>query len=96
MTRFDERWEKVYRFPAYEVSSKGRIRNARTKKDKAVTLRGGKLWVSLMRQGLISRKPVERLVARAFLGPARKRRIIHADGDPLNSRVANLKYRDRL
>jgi hypothetical protein len=88
-----EEWRVVRLDAGYEVSSNGRVRNAKTK----VALKpwragAGYLYMQLWR----SRKKIgiHRLVALAFLGepPSARHEVAHNDGNPKNNRAHNLRW----
>lgn len=91
MQDLSEQWLPIDGFP-YEVSSLGRVRNARTGKILKPWLAGrGYQYVSLGGQ---AKRRVHRLVAFAFLGgPSDPRmQVCHNDGNPINNRVENLRW----
>lgn len=99
-----ERWRQIPNFGWYDVSSLGRVRTWKptTKTGKArprpklMKLRkddDGYLRVTL--QSDAGKKCVKRihiLVARAFLGPARGRLVLHKNGKNWDNRLKNLEY----
>lgn len=88
-TEGKELWLPVVDNPKYEVSSKGRVRNASTKKilSQEVTYRG------YARVGLSGKHYyVHRLVADAFFdGENGKLDVNHVNGDKLDNFVGNLE-----
>lgn len=93
-----EEWRTVVEFPNYEVSSLGRVRNARTKHVLKPQL-GGKdgcnFCVCLSKNPRTSR-PIHRLVLEAFVGPAPPGLVGKAiDGNKFNTRLSNLKWGKR-
>jgi hypothetical protein len=115
--RFDEplEWRAIPGYEEYEVSSRGDVRRAVPRANwpagpllKPARSDSGHLYVMLaVRPGANRSKKefVHRLVARAFLGgpPFADACVLHADDDPSNNTVANLRwgtrkdnYRDRM
>ena len=89
-----ESWTPAPGYPKYEVSTLGRVRNAKTKrvlKPNPVSDRGY-LQVTLMRAGRRS-VLVSRLVCEAFHGsPRRGMEAAHRDGNTKNNRPSNLRW----
>lgn len=89
----DEEWRVVPLDPGYEVSSGGRVRNARTGRPLTPWYAGaGYLYVQLWRSRI--KTGVHRLVAFAFLGepPSPHHEVAHNDGNPENNHVSNLRW----
>lgn len=85
----------------YRVSSKGEIQRIAPGTRAGVghvlkpsSRRSGHLHVSLCKNGTVRTTLVHRIVAFAFLGapPADKPMVCHADGDPSNNAVENLRW----
>ena len=78
----------------YSVSSNGLVRNDKTGKNKAQTLRkDGYNKVDIYDSGERASKRVHRLVAEAFIpNPDNKPQINHIDGNKLNNDVSNLEW----
>ena len=96
MTR--ERWKRIEGYNDYEVSTHGRVRSWRKRREPKVLKVGyapsDVLIVSLCNADGKKTQQVRALVLRTFLGPRPKRaRIIHLDGDPTNCKLFNLEYR---
>lgn len=103
-----ERWRPVPGYEGlYEASSAGRVRSldrrVRDSRGQWRALRGrvlqesmastlGHRKVNLCKDGTPRRTPVHKIVAAAFLGPARGRQVRHLDGNPRNNAVGNLAY----
>ena len=88
-----EEWRAIPADIAYEVSSRGRIRNARTGKLLSPWFAGaGYLYVHLWRSRI--KMGVHRLVALTFLGdpPTPRHEVAHNDGNRENNCVANLRW----
>lgn len=100
-----ERWKQhPPPFTWYEISSNGRVRsylgpnqNSKPRKTpkmmKTRTPKDGYPRVTLQTDS--GKKVVRRvhlLVARAFLGPTKKRIVRHKDGNPGNPKLSNLEY----
>ena len=104
----NEEWRPVVGWEGlYEVSDQGRVRssdrtvhckNGRTQRYKGRVLkprksRDGHLRVYLCREGKPRNKSVHRLVLEAFVGVCPEgMECLHADGNPENNRVANLRW----
>ena len=95
-----ETWKKIPGFSRYEISDLGRVRSRIGGKTQVMKRRlgtGG--YVRVTMQNDLGKKisaPVHILVARTFLGPARKRIVLHQDGDETNCALSNLKYGTQL
>lgn len=73
----------------YEVSDKGRVRHATTKRLRTLLSQNGYPVVMLRRKGFL----VHRLVASAFIpNPESKRTVNHLDKNRSNNRVENLEW----
>ena len=88
-----EEWHAISFAPGYEVSSAGRVRNARTGHILKPWYAGAgylyvNLWSSRIKIG------IHRLVAFAFLGgpPTPRHEVAHNDGNPENNAVSNLRW----
>lgn len=93
----------------YQVSSEGRVRSVDrelpighgfTRQKRGRVLCPGRFCKSGHLSVILGRgtagKPVHQLVALAFLGPKPEGcEVLHADGDPTNNRVDNLRYGTR-
>lgn len=87
-----EEWITVSRFPNYEVSSHGRVRNKRTGYVlKPFPDRYGYLRLSL---GNVDNVPVHRLVCETFYGNPHREdmQVNHIDGDRQNNHILNLEW----
>ena len=85
-----ERW-LPFRCGTYEVSNRGRVRNAQTGRLKSqFKLGAGYRGITFFKRQKAS---VHRLVAEAFLGPpAPGLEVNHIDGDKANNCVTNLEW----
>lgn len=99
-----EKWKPIPGFPAYEISSHGRLR--RIVKSAKGHMPGiiathnnnkGYQVVSLFVSGKCSKRLVSRLVCHAFHGdpPSAKHDAAHNDGNPSNNNSANLRWATR-
>jgi hypothetical protein len=95
-----EVWRAVRLFPAYAVSSLGRLKRIVSSN---INMAGTLLKLSKMKNGYLAtqlaspygsaRVLIHRLVAQAFLGPWREGMTVnHKDGVKLNNDVENLEY----
>lgn len=92
-----ELWKPIKNFEAfYEVSSVGEVKNIKSQKILHATKHNGKqpyLYVSLCKNGKVTKKFVHRLVAETFIeNPLNKPQVNHKDGNPLNNYVENLEW----
>lgn len=99
-----EEWRPVVGFPAYEVSSHGRVRSlirlvGKYMKPGRILRPGRKMWKGrrlVALQVALGRghpKKVHRLVLEAFRGPCPpEMEGCHNDGDPGNNRLSNLRW----
>lgn len=96
-----EQWQVVADFPAYEVSSLGRVRRAASGSGavpgRIMSLQtdvNGYACLRLSLAGTVKNKKVGRLVCAAFHGPAPTPRhhAAHLDGDKTNNAASNLAW----
>ena len=91
-----ERWKNIHGHRDYEISSRGRVRSKKRGRAKLMKTRVGDddyLRVTLQDdQGNKVVRRIHILVARAFLGPANGRMVLHKDGDYENPDLSNLRY----
>lgn len=90
-------WLPVAGFPAYEVSRRGVVRNAKTKKPLVATLNepGGYYRVALYRDGKPFNVRLHVAVLEAFVGPRPSSRHVGAhgpDNDRANCALKNLRW----
>ena len=93
-----ERWKPVAGYEGlYDVSDRGRVRNARTKRVrvlKRTTRKGGTIdhRISLYRDGKEKVRTVSHLVLEAFIGPrpSEAYEASHLDDNSENNRLGNL------
>lgn len=93
-------WREVARFPNYEVSDAGEIRNAKYDRVLAPSKNQfGHLKVNLpVEGGKTKTRQVNHIVAEAFLREPHRDdfiSLIHLDGDKTNCAAANLEWRPR-
>ena len=88
-----ETWRRITRFPGYEVSDFGRIRNANGKIMKPSSNGNGYLKFRRRVNGKYISDYVHRIVAEAFIpNPDNLPQINHKDENPLNNAVDNLEW----
>lgn len=87
-------WKEIADFPAYFVSSDGRIYSSKTKKIFCPGItRNGYVIVHLRQGGKQYARYLHRLVATAFiLNPENVREVNHIDGNKQNNAVSNLEW----
>jgi len=88
-----EEWRVIPGFPAYRISSLGRIHGTRGFK-KCQINEHGYLTVMLSKNSKSFSRTVHGLVALAFIGPRpRKRKVVnHKNGNKLDPSITNLEY----
>lgn len=98
-----EIWKVVDKFPAYEISSWGRVRRVISAKGATVGMvlkyrlnSHGRVQYRLQQNGKYSEQQAHRLVLEAFVGPCPNGyECRHLDGNPLNNDVENLAWGTR-
>jgi hypothetical protein len=92
-----EEWKAIAEYPKYEVSSLGRVRNAKKEYVRIPDINSkGYARLRLVVGGKIIRKFVHRLVAEAFLeNPENKEMVDHINGDHKNNCLTNLRWSTR-
>lgn len=91
----NEIWKPVIGYEdIYDVSTRGRIRNARGLILRTGDNGRGYINVKLAKNGRKQHQYIHRIVAAAFLGPSQLE-INHKDGIKSNNRVDNLEYTTR-
>jgi hypothetical protein len=80
-------------FPGYYATEDGNIYSKKTHRFiKQSKTRDGYFKVSLFREGKDSTQEVHRLVAAAYLGPARGRYVLHGPAGKEDNSISNLRY----
>lgn len=89
-----EEFKQIEKFPNYEVSNLGNVRNAVSKKFMAFSINEFGYCIITLRDGVGTKTiKVHRLVAMAFIeNPERKFCINHKDGNKQNNRADNLEW----
>lgn len=93
----NEVWKPIADHPKYEVSTLGRIRNAKKNRIRTPDINSkGYARLRLVKDGKIYRFFVHRLVADAFLtNPEGKEMVDHINGDHKDNRLCNLRWTTR-
>lgn len=89
-----EYWKIIEKFPKYEVSTYGRVRNIKTQKYIYVKKHtGGYRQVIIAKNGKSYSLYIHRLVAQAFIpNPSNLPCVNHKDEDKTNNHVENLEW----
>lgn len=88
-----EEWRIVEDYPAYEVSNLGRVRHAKFKVIRKLSINRGYLTVCVYKKPKRAMPKVHRLVAKAFIiNPENKNTVNHKDGNKTNNTVENLEW----
>lgn len=92
-----EEWKGIIEYPKYEVSTLGRVRNAKKEYIRIPDINSkGYARLRLVVEGKIIRKFVHRLVAETFLeNPENKEMVDHINGDHKDNRLCNLRWSTR-
>lgn len=101
-----EEWKPVPKFPGYDVSSLGRIRSYRTsgkllRKIPIILAMwigpSGHVYAGLKKNGRNVNGQVGHWMLRAFIGPPKDwEECLHADDNPKNNVLSNLRWGTRL
>ena len=88
-----EYWRSISEYRNYEVSSCGRVRNAKTSRILKPSDSSGYYHVVLCKNGKVKSFHIHRLVAEAFLeNPNDFKYIDHRDGNKINNNYENLRF----
>lgn len=88
-----EIWKPLHKYPGYEGSTEGRIKNVRTQKiQKPTQTENNCLKVSLYKNGHRHTVKLHRVIAKTFLGDHPGMDVRHKDGDYTNNSVDNLEW----
>lgn len=86
-------WRPIIGSNGYRVSLTGKVKNAKCKTMRSFMSAHGYEIASIPYGSVRKNKPVHRLVAEAFLGPAEAGMCVnHKDGVKTNNHVSNLEY----
>lgn len=84
-------WRTIRRWPNYEVSNDGRVRNKFGRELYVDMDRVGYLRVKLYQEGIKKNRRIHVLVAQEFLNWYKGCDVDHIDGDKTNNGVRNLR-----
>lgn len=88
-----EQWINCARFPLYEVSDAGNIRNKNTKRILKTSYIGGYEYVCLRDNNCSKTVRLHRIIAESFYGLSDKDiEVNHIDGNKKNNRIDNLEF----
>jgi hypothetical protein len=88
-----EEWRVITKYPKYEVSSFGNIRNKTSLREMSKCEKQGYLFVTLLHEKRNYNCSVHRLVAQTFIdNPDNKPIVVHIDNNNLNNNMANLQW----
>jgi hypothetical protein len=86
-------WKQIAKYPNYEVSTEGEVRNSKTNKILKFFLANGYCNIKLYNEINRKHKSVHRLVALAFLPLVEGKLFVdHIDRNKLNNNVSNLRW----
>lgn len=88
-----ETWKEISDNPNYLISNTGRVRRVNACRDKVAQDKKGYLTVDLYKDGIASKRRINRLVAQEFIpNPDNKPEVNHIDGNKHNNNVSNLEW----
>ena len=91
----NEKWKKINGYPAYSISSRGRVRNDNT--DTILrpdgVLRDKPLCIKLRNDDGVKKFTIAKLVANEFIcNKNNSKNVIHKNKNKLDNRVENLRW----
>lgn len=97
MANIKETWRPVKGFPLYEVSDFARIRDVIEERIVVPMTKNGKMYVSMKKNGVYHYRPLDKMVAAAFVDNRfYSRAVTHLNGDPYDCIPSNLAWKPRV